>query len=129
MNGHITTQDMISFDKPSMPAELDDINFGPVDSPLALDRGYSLHGDRHMHQRSSYNPVFSPLNDIKDPDDPKSEMARQLDRIELNKLQTGGTMDSGYEDDLCEDCRHFNHDHGKKTIVEMEDVSQKMGIV
>jgi hypothetical protein len=105
MTGRLTTQDLITFDQPSLPAELDDINFGPVDSPLAIDRGYSLNGDRQLRQRSAYNQVFTPLNDLKDPDDPKNELARQMDKIDLNKLPTIGPYDSGFEDELCEDCR------------------------
>ena len=52
-----------------MPPELDDINFGPVDSPLAVSRGYSLRGDRERHQRSSFEGNGPPpLNDLKTPD-------------------------------------------------------------
>jgi hypothetical protein len=105
MTGHLTTQDMISFDRPGLPAELDDISFGPVDNDLSYDRGYSIQGDRQLRQRSAFNQVFAPLNDIKDPDDPKNELARQMDKIDLNKLPTLGPYDSGFEDELCEECR------------------------
>lgn len=65
----VTTQELISIDRPSMPPELDDINFGPVDSPLAADRGYSLRGDRERHQRSSFEGIGPPpINDLKAPD-------------------------------------------------------------
>lgn len=129
MTGRLTTQDLITFDQPSMPAELDDIDFGPVDSTLAADRGYSIRGDRQMRQRSAYNQVFTPLNDLKDPDDPKNELARAMDKIDLNKLPTYGPYDSGYEDDLCEDCRSVcQHSHapeahrGLHSTVDSEDV-------
>jgi hypothetical protein len=116
-----------------MPAELDDISFGPVDSPLAIDRGYSIQGDRQLRQRSAYNQVFAPLNDLKDPDDPKNELARQLDKVDLNKLPTLGPYDSGYEDDLCEDCRGVGQHscagesahRGLRSGVDPEDVSIK----
>ncbi|KAI6243862.1 hypothetical protein M3Y99_00051500 [Aphelenchoides fujianensis] len=110
MSNRLTTQELISIEQPALPPELDDLNFGPVDSPLAMDRGYTLRGDSQMHQRSAYDPpLFAPLNDLKDPDDPKQELARQFDRIDLNRVKT-----SAYDDELCEDCQAalcHDHDH------------------
>lgn len=130
MAGHLSTQDLITFDQPGLPAELDDLDFGPIDSSLAADRGYSLRGDRQMRQRSAYNQVFTPLNDLKDPDDPKNELARQMDKIDLNRLPTLGPYDS-IEDDLCEDCRatccqhsHASDAHrGLRSEADIDDVN------
>jgi hypothetical protein len=128
MSNHLTTQDLITFDQPSLPAELDDINFGPVEDPLSLDRGYGIRGDRQIRQRSSYNPVFTPLNDLKDPDDPKNELARQLDKIDLNKIPGGMGYDSGYDDELCDECRGAGRaaegaHRGLRSEADSEDVS------
>ncbi|KAI6173873.1 hypothetical protein M3Y98_01129300 [Aphelenchoides besseyi] len=128
MSGPLTTQELISFDRPALPPELDDLNFGPVDSPLAVQRGYALRGDTQMHQRSTFDPpLFAPLNDLKDPDDPKQELARHLDRIDLNQLKS-----VAYDDELCSECQaELCHAHDPsahdaavnrtKSLVEQQD--------
>lgn len=127
MSGRLTTQDLITFDRPSFPAELDDFELGPVNDPLAADRGYSLHGDRQLRQRSAYNQVFTPLNDLKDSDDPKDELAKQLDKIDLKRLPALGPYDSAHNDDLCEECRaaycqHTPETRGLKSSTDSDDV-------
>ncbi|CAD5234439.1 unnamed protein product [Bursaphelenchus xylophilus] len=108
----LNMQELISFDRPAFPVDLDDIQFPRTD----VDSSYP----------ADPKPVFSPLNDLKSPDDERKQFAKELDHLSenLSKLKSANELAQQFKqseiekefgaEDLCEDCIRSLTRHGQR---------------
>ncbi|CAD5229358.1 unnamed protein product [Bursaphelenchus okinawaensis] len=109
----LNMQELISFDRPALPVDLDDIAFPQTDND-------------HGGYPADPKPVFSPLNDLKSPDDDRKQFAKELDHLSenLSKLKSANELAEQFKtsqlekefgaDDLCDDCIRSLTRHGQR---------------